>query len=1810
MMRSLFGLLASVLFFQSTHAADTSVSEIYLGSREGDPASLVENVSTIHGDYIEVEVDLTVTSPDSLVVSRFYSSRDTLPIATFGGWRFYPQCFLTMQKDPQGQHCVTTEGKFERTVVYLGNPDGSILTYVGWRNLTHPNKRVLFKIDAETECSGIANTAKGDVGAWKNLKNHELYYNSENDSFELCLCTEGKRFYIKNPRTNVYTITHEILPSGNKIFYQFNNKGQLEFIKETNASEKQVLAWIKIGYGSTVHLETSDGQTVDYQFQQDPSGDLLLTSVIRSDKPNLHYQYQVVNGRALLVKKALPEGRFVEVDYDTDKNNQLKVKSVKTPVNSESTDSVYFVFDGGSTEVSGPGSCKSVYRFDEKKQLVAVEQYLNGALYRIHRKSWGRKSAAGNLLSTSLADASGNIVYHMSLEYDTKGNIVEEREYGDISGAGPIALAFDEKGVVSNKDGSIKYYSYFSGKNTHGFFQKDTKGTGVKYWYKKGTNLLIKKFVLTKGSADSEEEDYHSDIKQRFFYFYNDDAALSKVIIDDGVGGDSTALSFRQRTITQISPKQAMPNVGAPEVVQQKYSTQNGKSECLIKRIVNHFDGQGNVSAQEVYDANDEHRYTIHKRHVHRLLVSETDPLGNETAYFYDANQNLVQKTHADTGRSIEYGYDLRNRLVRTVEKDKTGSASEMHVTYDASGYKCQETDCYGNITCYENDTLGRPIHVTYPKTSNGPHASLVPTYTYAYDLFDHPISVTDPKGNILKKTHNLKGNPAEIDYPDGTKELFRYDSGGNLHHHFRRDGLVEVFEYDYIGRPSRVDYWLRGTNPSENKSSPFKCATCEYTTFHKQREIDRRGVKTTYTHDGCGRLTRLEKGSEIVDFSYDALGRTRSVKKWKSAQDFSLEVREYDLLNRVIEERTESASGQVLLRRRFVYNDAGELAQIIGYPQNKESVLMWFAYDGFGRIIQTTNASGNSTQVVYDDTYVNGWGQRGTKRTIIDAMGNRTEEIFDHDDHRIQVLRKEKTGTLLSCLDTSYDCTGNQVLEKAAVFSADQQSNDFAVAYTYTSGDQLDSITVGKGNSDERMTRFEYTIYGKLIKISYPGTTPSVHCKYYRQGDLEALAYEEGTSVVKHVLYQDFNHNLTYISQGNFHVNYTYDDNERMTSETVTDEFGNYKVSRTYDGEGKVKTLLFPDGSYVEYVYTGPLVKSVSRFNKNNTELYKYTVASRDLMGNPTQEILPGSLGMRMQTWDESARRVGIATDYFQDHILEYDALDNIKMKVTSLSNQSHATEYAYNALLQLISEKTETEHSYSYDSIGNRLKKDHSPYKINGLNELIRAEGCAYTYHPNGNRATKVIGGSWFWAGHTWIYQSNPLNQIVSIKDDQTTINYFYDITGKRFNKRVVSKTKKCIQRFFYIDNTEIGCLDERGNIVELKVPSDPNDPESPAIAIEIGQTIYVPIYDLQGNIACLLDPFQAWIVENYRYTAFGEEHIFNENGQLVIDSSVGNPWRFKGKRIDQEIGLIYFGYRYYDPKLGRWLSPDPMGTIDGPNLYAFTRNNPMRYVDYFGLHSEIDPNCGCIEHGHPGWHNAPPGCVCICGRNERNVGPYSGRLGGDIKSVLGGFSHGVVDYLIDSIHGLQMTATYIGAAELDMSLHERIHMIEALEQSQMQQMAAVGSDLMDMMGIDEANALYQSLRSKTTLGLEVGSLIAGGYGIAKGAISLTRAVRVPVSFGRLSRWPSPAKGRSIINGIEYTTHALERMSPRGLIQNGNEIVGRGVPPSVVENAIKFGAKTMGNTPHEIVHRYENVRVVTNLSSNRVITVITTVR
>jgi len=85
---------------------------------------------------------------------------------------------------------------------------------------------------------------------------------------------------------------------------------------------------------------------------------------------------------------------------------------------------------------------------------------------------------------------------------------------------------------------------------------------------------------------------------------------------------------------------------------------------------------------------------------------------------------------------------------------------------------------------------------------------------------------------------------------------------------------------------------------------------------------------------------------------------------------------------------------------------------------------------------------------------------------------------------------------------------------------------------------------------------------------------------------------------------------------------------------------------------------------------------------------------------------------------------------------------------------------------------------------------------------------------------------------------------------------------------------------------------------------------------------------------------------VAARYEYGPFGE--LIRATGPMAKT----NPFRFSTKYQDEETGLVYYGYRYYDPGTGRWLSRDPLGEEGGMNLYSAMRSNPDNWVDPLGL------------------------------------------------------------------------------------------------------------------------------------------------------------------------------------------------------------------------------------------------------------------
>jgi len=108
------------------------------------------------------------------------------------------------------------------------------------------------------------------------------------------------------------------------------------------------------------------------------------------------------------------------------------------------------------------------------------------------------------------------------------------------------------------------------------------------------------------------------------------------------------------------------------------------------------------------------------------------------------------------------------------------------------------------------------------------------------------------------------------------------------------------------------------------------------------------------------------------------------------------------------------------------------------------------------------------------------------------------------------------------------------------------------------------------------------------------------------------------------------------------------------------------------------------------------------------------------------------------------------------------------------------------------------------------------------------------------------------------------------------------------------------------------------------------------------------YVAAYDGNGNIMACLHASDGSLAAWFEYSPFGETLV--ASGSAVA----GLPFRFSTRFTDPETGLVYYGHRYYNAGMGRWMSRDPIGEQDVANSYVSCVNAPILRRDYLGLAS----------------------------------------------------------------------------------------------------------------------------------------------------------------------------------------------------------------------------------------------------------------
>lgn len=295
-----------------------------------------------------------------------------------------------------------------------------------------------------------------------------------------------------------------------------------------------------------------------------------------------------------------------------------------------------------------------------------------------------------------------------------------------------------------------------------------------------------------------------------------------------------------------------------------------------------------------------------------------------------------------------------------------------------------------------------------------------------------------------------------------------------------------------------------------------------------------------------------------------------------------------------------------------------------------------------------------------------------------------------------------------------------------------------------------------------------------------------------------------------------------------------------------------------------------------------------------------------------------------------------------------------------------------------------------YTYDTAGNLIKTQHIAEGNNRTNEMMvsNSSNRAVTTTISNPSPTQPQVDNYFDAHGNQVNMKraqplswdcrNQLSKSVVIEregDNNDAEYYVYDTAGKRIRKvyelYAHGGNSVTVKETIYLGN------------LEIRRTSQGTDPGSATVKQEYhslrlmdggqhiatrdlwkigappdGFTSPIILYTLTDGLgSCTMQiSDQGVVISQEEYAPYGGTTLFigSESANLI------KHYRYSGKEKDFATGFYYYGARYYATWLGRWLSPDPAGTIDGLNIYAFVGGNPVTFRDVNGnVKSNISVN-----------------------------------------------------------------------------------------------------------------------------------------------------------------------------------------------------------------------------------------------------------
>lgn len=1521
----LYFLLSQTLLLQAYNPEDhfkdpnSPENRIMLTNLNAEPSCMAAGcVNVISGSFSDHEVDLVIQAPEPFIFARSYSSSDTSLGVIRGGCHSNHEGRVIMDTHEGNHH-------YKIKVGYKG-PYGTRNFYED-HNLDLKKTFIALNPLPSTLRKGVTNAFQGFISAHTDPSKIRFEFDrTKNHACGIRMGSNEMHQFERLPgKSHDQRLVSVSRPSGCSFKYSYDPDGKLSWCIMYNR------AGIDIGHFRIVRennkitvIPPSDERKVEYSFTNQEEDFPVLTSVRRSDGPDVTYKVEekdyktsgsnILGHRTRIIKKEFPKERCLEIDYYKEGSNILgrfdiqiheltspllnRVKTLKAPVGANATPIITHSFNydlnpdrriPNSTAVIDAYNNHTFYYYNGNDRLISVKKCFQETAYTEETLDWSSCYLTGRKFGRSGAPPTYQVKYH----YDENHNIVEEETIGNITGFGEQTKC---KKCTYSKD-----HFHLLTSIQEGNLRKE-------FGYLPDTNLLKECFYC----------DEKGSVLLRYFYEYDDNGMVTKMITDDGNTKDQNNLQgITQRKVEETKRRYYYP-AGLPEEVKTSYLDIPSKALITVRYDQNEFDARGRLIHTVVRDGN--YQFLKEQRWAYNAygnLTEEQNSLGDIITRSYDENGNLTKEVGPLPNFFKTFKYDYSNRLIQIDEHHLDGVFSQIF-SYSYLGHRTQSVDPFGNVTNYEHDCFGRLLKEIGPPIDN-----VRPKTVYEYNELSCPISITDPNGNTTRSSYTIFGKPCKIEYPDGSIESTEYNLESQAIRHTAKNGTFTIYTRDPFGRIVKTEVF-------DPAGKPLSQTQCLYNSYHLLSETDPAGHVTKHTYDFRGRKISTAKENQIIQFEYDELDRIN-----KTIRGDCISAVKYDALDRIIEEWEEDSQGNLLKKTCYEYDSVGRKIRI----DQGEGRIIRNTYDTHGVLVKTIDPEGHvtMTETSYRPLIIS---------STTDPKGVKTVTYFNAQGKAYQTKMFDPFSLLLHATTTKYDLNGNKIEIQDHPYAGGKALSVQIQKFEYDSLNRLTHSIQAAGSFLEKRSSIYYNKAGQKATVVKPDGI-SIHHTYDFLGRLDEY----------------------YSSDHSFHYHYTYDPNsnpisandrvchtqtvrkynsyDQMTSEKLQNGL---TIAQNYTTEGQLTSCILPDQSSIRYTYQSYLVKSAERLDPKGKSQYIHTFDAYDLLGQITLESLLNHIGTMQRVYTPSGHLQSAISPFFSE-IMPQDAYDqsgNLLARTIKNSSSEYEEHFTYDHLDQLSAENGVASHAYTYDSMHNRLLSDGKAYTHNLLNQMLSDEENEYSYDLAGNllhiRSSKENRS----------FQYDALDRLVKVVCSDKIIEYTYDEMNRCLSRSCQDAPEL---RFFYLNQIEMGACSAEGAIVQFQLlgPGHKTEP-CRAVAIELDGTPYAPCHDQSGHIRCLING-EGSVVATYQYSAFGP---------ACAESSLNNPWTFAGKRTDPDTGYVLFGRRFYAPCMGRWLTQDPAGYDAGPNLYAYLLNSPLAHYDAFGLFEFTFDN----TMGHIGW------------------------------------------------------------------------------------------------------------------------------------------------------------------------------------------------------------------------------------------------